>query len=59
MKYGAAFRAGIGQQEFKSGHMRSILTGRVRESPKGLGIEKYLRLIPATHMDEVDGTLEV
>jgi hypothetical protein len=55
----AALPTGSGEQEFKSEHMRSGLTRRSRETPKAVGIEKYLRAIPTTDTRVVDCTLEI
>jgi hypothetical protein len=56
---GAALRARGGEQEFEPEHMRGELTRRLRETPKGVGIEEYFRAIPATHMHVVDGIPEI
>jgi hypothetical protein len=59
MQQGAALHAGGGEQVFKSDDLWSVLTRRLRETPKGVGIKKYLRSIPATHTHVVDCIFEI
>jgi hypothetical protein len=55
----AALRTGIGKQALESDYVRSVLAGRVGETPKDLRIKEYRRPIPATHSCVVDCILEI
>jgi hypothetical protein len=55
----AALRTDIGKQVLESDYVRSVLAGRVGETPKDLRIKEYRRPIPATHSCVVDCILEI